>query len=160
MLEVIWVMRMEAVINHERVAPYRTSAEVLRLVREFEDCTLPRAEWTHHAHLAVGLWYLMRHDEVEATRLIRQGIWHYNKACGVKTTATSGYHETVTLFYVRVIASFLAAASLDCTLAALANSLVRACGDKNLPLRYYSRERLMSPEARAAWLEPDLRPLE
>ncbi len=151
---------MEAVIDHKTVAPYRASAEVLRLVREFDACCLPRAEWTHHAHLVVALCYLVRHEEAEATRRIRVGIWRYNGACGIKTTKTGGYHETITLFYIRVISKFLSAASLDCTLAALANSLIHACGDKNLPLEYYSRERLMSWEARVGWVEPDRKALE
>lgn len=150
---------MEAVISHKEVASYRAPGEVLRLVREFEACTLPRAEWTHHAHLVVALWYLVRHDEAEATKLIRARIQRYNKAWGVETTETGGYHETITLFYVRMIRRFLSDANPDCTLVMLANSLVRACGDKNLPLEYYSRERLMSREARTRWLEPDLKAL-
>jgi hypothetical protein len=150
-------MKMEAVIEHKTVAPYRTSAEVLRLVREFDACSLPRTEWTHHAHLVVALCYLVRHEEAVATTLIRDGIRRYNKACGIETTQTSGYHETITLFYIRAIGKFLSAASRDCTLATLANSLIHACGDKNLPLEYYSRERLMSWEARVGWVEPDLK---
>jgi hypothetical protein len=151
---------MEAVIIHETLAPYGTSAEVLRLVREFEACTLPRAEWTHRAHLTVGLCYLLRHDEAAATRLIRDGIKRYNRAMGVETTPTGGYHETITLFYVRVIGKFLARARRDCTLAALANALVLECGDRELPLAHYSRERLMSREARRRWVEPDLKALD
>ena len=159
-LDVIGVKIMEAVVSHESIAPYRTSAEVLRLVREFEACTLPRAEWTHHAHLTVGLWYLLRHDEAAATRLIRDRIRRYNRAWGVETTPTGGYHETITLFYVWAIGKFLAHAGRDCTLAALANRLVAECGDRDLPLAYYSRERLMSWEARTRRVEPDLKPLE
>ncbi|MDT4895672.1 MAG: hypothetical protein QOH25_749 [Acidobacteriota bacterium] len=151
---------MEAVISRERVAPYRSSEEVLRLVREFESCTLPRARWTHHAHLVVALWYLVRHEEAAATRLIRDGIMRYNKVSGIEQTKTGGYHETITLFYIRVIRKFLSTANPDCTLAALATSLIRVCGDKNLPLEYYSRERLMSWEARTGWLEPDVKALE
>lgn len=151
---------MEAVIEHKTVAPYRTSAEVLRLVREFEACTLPRIEWTHHAHLIVALCYLVRHGEVKATMLIRDGIRRYNKACGIEMTKTSGYHETITLFYIHVIEKFLSAANADCTLAVLANSLIEVCGDKNLPFEYYSRERLMSWEARIGWVAPDRKAFE
>ena len=151
---------MEAIIDHEGVASYRTSEEVLRLVREFEACSLPRAEWTHHAHLVVALWYLVRHEEAAATRLIRDGIRRYNKTHGIEQTKTGGYHETITLFYIRVIRKFLSTANPDCTLMMLANSLINTCGDKNLPLEYYSRERLMSGQARTRWLEPDLKPLE
>ena len=38
-------------------------------------------------------------------------------------------------------------------------SLIASLGDRDLPLRYYSRERLMSVAARTGWLEPDLSPL-
>jgi hypothetical protein len=152
--------KMEAVIDDKTVAPYHTSAEVLRLVREFEFCTLPRAKWTHHAHLTVALCYLVRHEEAEATRLIRDGIRRYNEACGVKQTKTGGYHETITLFYIRAIGKFLKTANRDCTLAALANSLIHAYGHKDLPLEYYSRERLMAWEARIGWIEPDLKAFE
>jgi hypothetical protein len=151
---------MEAVIERERVAAYRTSAEILRLLCEFEACTLPRSRWTHHAHLLVALCYLMRHDEAEATRLIRSGIQRYNRACGIKTTKTGGYHETITLFYVRVIRRFLSTANPDCALVTLAHSLINSCGDKNLPLEYYSRKLLMSDRARAGWVEPDVKPLD
>jgi hypothetical protein len=41
----------------------------------------------------------------------------------------------------------------------MADALIAEYGDKNLPFRYWSRERLMSPEARAGWVEPDLEPL-
>ncbi len=30
--------------------------------------------------------------------------------------------------------------------------------DRNWPLRFYSRERLFTPEARKTWIEPDLAP--
>lgn len=151
---------MEAVISYENVASYRTAADVCRLVRGFEECTLAREEWTHHAHLVVALWYLLRHEEAEARALIRLGIRRYNEAGGVKQTKTSGYHETITLFYIRIINRFLSTSRPDCTLTMLVNSLINIYGDKNLPLKYYSRERLLSWEARTGWLEPDLRALD
>ena len=150
---------MSVAVNHERGARYRSSLEVEKLVREFESCRLTRAEWTHRAHLTVALWYLVRYTDKDATRMIRRGIKRYNKACGIKTTRTSGYHETITLFYIHVIGKYLRGANLDCTLAVLANDLIDKCGDKNLPLAYYSRDRLMSWEARTRWIEPDLKPL-
>jgi hypothetical protein len=107
----------------------------------------------------VALWYLMRHGATEATTLIREGIKRYNRACGIEQTKTGGYHETITIFYSRMIGKFLSSASPDCTLMMLVNSLINLFGDKNLPLEYYSRERLMSWEARTRWLEPDLKAL-
>lgn len=43
-----------------------TSDDLVRLVTRFEDGTLPKAEWTHQAHLAVALWYASRLSFEEA----------------------------------------------------------------------------------------------
>jgi hypothetical protein len=139
-----------------KTAPHYRHADVIAaLVRAFDDCTLPRAEWTHAAHLTVALWYLLRHNPEEATALIRAGILRYNAAHGILTTPTSGYHETLTLFWIRLVRAHLAAHAHDTPLVALANGLV-ARYDKHTPLHYYTRERLFSPEARTGWVEPDL----
>ena len=143
------------------VNPYlKTANEVARLVGEFEACTLARERWTHEAHLTVGLWYLVRHDVAEATRLIREGIKRYNQACGVAQTETGGYHETITLFYVCIISRYLKHARVGASFAELVAGLMPACGDRALPFEYYSRARLLSWAARTGWVEPDLKPLD
>jgi hypothetical protein len=134
---------------------FRTTDEILSLVRGFEDCTLPRAEWTHAAHLTVALWHLLQYDWPEAVERVRRGIKRYNAAHGIVTTPTGGYHETLTVFWLRHVRSFLEAGRNEArSLVALANELV-ATADKSLPLEHYTRERLFSTEARAAWVEPD-----
>jgi hypothetical protein len=130
------------------------------LVQAFVACTLPKKEWTHQAHLRVGLWHLLRHHAEEALALLRVRIQRYNAACGVANTDHSGYHETITAFYVWVIGQFLRSADRSRGIDQLAEELIRQCGEKTLPLRYYSRERLFSVLARRHWVEPDLAPLE
>src|SRR3712207_1988725 len=98
---------MSGVRGHAVNGSYRSSEEIERLISAFESCTLPRAEWTHRAHLTVGLWYLLHHPKEEATALIRESIQKYNHACGIITTRESGYHETITLFYVWLIGRYL-----------------------------------------------------
>jgi hypothetical protein len=127
-------------------------------VRAFEACTLPRQELTHAAHLTIALWYLIHLPAKEATVAIRMGLKRYLEANGVQTTPTSGYHETLTLFWICAVSFYLAAAGKDRSVLALANGLLRLLGNKDLPLRYYTRERLMSPLARVSWVEPDVRP--
>jgi hypothetical protein len=142
------------------IAVFRSATEVLSLVRGFEFCTLPRAEWTHRAHLTVALWYCLRHPFAEATRLVRDGIRKYNAAHGIVQTPTSGYHETMTLFWLRIVRKYLAeVAPVDCSLPALVNGLTERYGDKGLPFEYYTRELIFSAKARAAWVEPDLKEL-
>ena len=139
---------------------FRTGEEMFDLLRLFEDCTLPREEWTHAAHLTVALWHLLQFDWPEAVARVRRGIKRYNAAHAVPTTPTGGYHETLTLFWLRAVRAFLEAERNEArALVHLANELA-ATHDKGLPLLHYTRELLFSPEARAGWAEPDLRPLD
>ena len=140
------------------VERYDTFSEIENLVRGFDDCTLPKPEWTHRAHLTVAMWYLVHYSGREATTRIRNGIKRFNAAKGVKTTPTNGYHETMTMFWICVVSRYLLFADADCSFIELVNGMLESCGDKNLPLKYYSRDLLMSVRARASWVEPDLRP--
>ncbi|MDX2031342.1 MAG: hypothetical protein SF339_11760 [Blastocatellia bacterium] len=133
--------------------------EVEAVIRGFEAGTLPRSEWTHKEHLVVACWYLVCHPEAAAVEKIRAGILRYNGAVGIVSTPDSGYHETMTLFWARMVKAFLRTATLECAMIGLFNELVVRLGDRNLPFAYYTRERLLSREARAEWREPDIQPL-
>ncbi|MEZ5283313.1 MAG: hypothetical protein R2712_00620 [Vicinamibacterales bacterium] len=141
----------------------RTGADGLdtaALVQAFEDRTLPKASWTHEAHLRVGLWHVRTWGPAGALTRLRAGIRAYNEAVGTPNTDASGYHETLTVFYVRMLAAFMAEPAPDGDAGDGGEGrMLRALGDRRLPLRYYSRERLFSVEARRAWVEPDLVPL-
>ena len=135
---------------------YKTDADVLALVEAFEKRTLPKAEWTHAAHLTVGLYYCLNYPFGAARNLIRDGIYWLNDTHGTANTETSGYHETITCFWTKTVNDFLAKRDRGAALAVLANDLVLSCGDPNLPLRFYSRELLFSVEARLNYVAPDL----
>jgi hypothetical protein len=131
-----------------------------RLARAFLERTLPKAQWTHEAHLRVGLWHVVRFGRAGALDRLRGAIRAYNAATGGANTETSGYHETITRFYVGLIADFVARADATRTVDELADALVATCGGRDLPHRHWSPARLSSPEARRAWVGPDLRPLD
>jgi hypothetical protein len=78
---------------------------------------------------------------------------------GTSNTDHSGYHETITRFYVWVIDQFLQTADRSDGIDQLAEDLIRRRGEKDLPFRYYSRELLFSVLARRQWVEPDLAPM-
>jgi hypothetical protein len=130
------------------------------LVEAFIACTLPKEHWTHQAHLRVGLWHLLRHPDDEALALLRSRIQKYNVSRGGVNTDSAGYHETITRFYVWVIDRFVRSVDRSRSVDELAEELIARWGDKELPLRYYSRSRLFSVLARREWVEPDLVPLE
>ncbi|MEG4345787.1 hypothetical protein QUB70_21275 [Microcoleus sp. A003_D6] len=152
----------------KRLAIYRSPNEIDTLLHAFQECSLPRSEWTHEAHLTVALWYLFYDSESEAINAIRNGIKRYNSVQGIEITQNSGYHETLTLFWVRTVRRYLADESHNCSIVHLANGLIAKYADslrdssasRTLPFRYYTRDRLMSWEARINWVEPDLRAIE
>lgn len=130
-----------------------------RLAASFCDGSLPKAEWTHEAHLRVGLWHLLHHSPDAALDLLRERISRFNIAKGGENTDSAGYHETITRFYVWLIDRFLREQDRSRPVDELADALVQQHGDRKLPLRYWSKERLMSPAARRGWVEPDRAPL-
>ena len=137
-----------------------SNAELEALVHGFETRTLPKPAWTHEAHVAVGTWHIHTYGAEAALDRLRNGILRLNDAHGTLNTETSGYHETVTAAYVKVIANFLrqtggAADAHEGVRRVLASPLAA----KDMLLRHYSRELLFSPLARAQWVEPDRRPL-
>lgn len=136
-----------------------TDAELEDLVRRFADCTLSKPEWTHAAHLSVGLWHVCRYGRDEALVRLRAGITRLNESHGTVNSATSGYHETVTRAYVQLLSAF-AARHGNATAAQRATALLAdPVADRKALLRFYSRPRLESSEARLDWVEPDLAPL-
>ena len=136
-----------------------TDAELEDLVRRFNACAVPRPEWTHAAHLAVGLWHASRYGREEALVRLRAGITRLNESNGVVNSPTGGYHETVTRAYVDLLADF-ASRHADKTAAERVTALLAdPLSDKKALLRFYSRSVLESSAARLDWVEPDLAPL-
>ena len=138
---------------------YDSLEEITRLIEGFENGSWPAEEWTHQAHLVMGLWYLSRHDLPEATRLICDGIKKYVEARGLQSNDTSGYHETITLFYIRYIKNYLTFADPDFSQVELIRNFLQLHGNHHLLFEYYTKEFVMSVEARRNWVEPDLKSL-
>jgi hypothetical protein len=115
------------------------------LIRRFEDCTLPQAEWHHRQHLQVALHYLV-HAPEHAEELMCAGIQKLNAAHGVPQTPTGGYHHTLTIAWLRVLRARLRE-------GAAPQELLEEDGQQLL--RYYSQAAIMSWEARTGWVPPD-----
>ena len=118
------------------------------LIRRFEACTLPKAEWTHQAHLAVGAWHVHRHGAADAMTRLREGIRRLNDSHGTVNSATSGYHETITYAYVTLLAEYLSRPA-DGSLAERVTQLLGSpLAARDALSRFYSGQTLKSQEAR------------
>ena len=80
------------------------------LAARFGTCRIPKAQWTHQAHLVVGLWHVHRFGGDEAMTRLRTGIRRLNEHHGTPNSTTGGYHETITGAYVQLLSAYLEAA--------------------------------------------------
>lgn len=136
-----------------------STSTIDRLAAAFIACTLPKAEWTHEAHLRVGLWHRLQMPAETALEVLRGRISRYNVSQGGVNTDADGYHETITRLYVVLIDRFVRATDATRAPDELADELVLELGHRDVPFRHYTRERLFSVAARRAWVAPDLEPL-
>ena len=137
-----------------------TTTDPAALATRFTALTLPKDEWTHTAHLTVGAWHVDAYGAGDALTRLRAGIRRLNESHGNVNTPTSGYHETITAAYVTLLAAYLDACPPGLPLAARVDRLLASpLAERDMLSTFYSREQLMSTDARARWVEPDLAPL-
>jgi hypothetical protein len=138
---------------------YHTEDEIQDLVQKFENRTLSRQDWTHAAHLTIALWYSLKHSFPKNVELICNGIQAYNAAQGIESTLTSGYHETITLFWIFTTQKFLSSVGIHDAALILMNQFIHQYSNPKLVFDYYSRDVLFSATARIQWVEPNLKSL-
>jgi hypothetical protein len=103
----------------------------------------------HRDHLRVAFAYARRGGVEHAIARAREGLRRLTAAHG----EGARYHETLTTAWARVVSHYAVASDgdFDAFLAAHPQLLRH-----DLLLAHYSRERLFSDAARAAFVEPDL----
>lgn len=138
---------------------YKSDTEVEAVVLGFENCTLPDSEFNHAAHLTVALSYLhlAQLTVPEATERMRAAIYRFLKHHGHDSQI---YNETITLFWVKLVHSFLEQMDTARPVMEIANEMIETLGSSQLIYDYYSKEHLSSEKAKDAWIEPDMRPLD
>lgn len=137
-----------------------TDEEIEELARAFCACTLPKERWTHGAHFATALWLILRRPDIMPERDMPDMIRRYNESVGGVNSDTSGYHETITQASIRMARRLLTGVGGDAMPSvAYAALMASPLSDKNWLFTHWSRERLMSSEARRTWVEPDIQPL-
>jgi len=118
---------------------------------------LPREEWTHEAHLAATTYLTLKRPEIDLDAELPGLIRRYNESVGGVNDDTQGYHDTITRAYLRGVRLFLEEADTSRPINELVNELLMSpMGRRDWPLRFWSKERLMSVEARRGWVAPDL----
>jgi len=136
---------------------FKSDAEIEHIGEGLLACTLPRAEWTHEAHLAATTYLLTRRPDIAIDKELPGIIRRYNESVGGVNDDTQGYHETITRVFLHGVRLFLAEADPGEPLHELINELLLSpMGRRDWPLRFYSAERLFSVDARRRFVPPDV----
>lgn len=139
---------------------FETDDEIEVLAHAMIACALPKEEWTHAAHFAAALWLVHTRGEAAARADMPGLIRAYNESVGGRNTDTEGYHETITQASLTMAARALKAAGPEAPLTdALAALMAGPCGRSDWIFAYWTKDALFTPEARRAWIAPDLQPL-
>ena len=137
----------------------RDEAGIADFVAAFQERMLPKERWTHAAHLLTGAWVVHALGEAAAIARMRTDVKAYNLAVGGQNTATSGYHETVTVFWIKL----LARRSRECAGMGRGEFAMAMVGEfaevRGLLGRYYDFDVVGSEVARREWVAPTLMPL-
>ena len=134
---------------------YTTEKEINDLLAQFIHQSLPKEKWTHEAHLTGAIWHLVNHDFYEAVCLIKSRIIAYNLAVGGANSSTSGYHETLTIFWMKLISIFVEKNRHKSLLEITNELLASPLSLRSVTEHFYSKEKLMSAVARAIFIPPD-----
>ncbi|NYF78955.1 hypothetical protein [Granulicella arctica] len=137
-----------------------SEVEIQEFLAAFESGTLPKARWTHAAHLLTGACYVHGLGEEAAIEQMRGAVRRYNEAVGGQNTSTSGYHETITVFWIKVLAVLLASEAMMSRAEFAACAVERYTQARSLFRGFYDFDIVASTEARRVWIEPSLKRIE
>lgn len=132
-----------------------SEADFLHLVFQFEEHTLPKEEWTHHAHLAVAFSHVERFGLERSLDLLREKIRAYNRSVGTANTESQGYHDTITWFWLQIVADYYERTEGSCV-DRYHQFLQSDQARQDHIFHFYSRDYLFTQTARLGIVEPDL----
>lgn len=139
---------------------FPTRAEVVAIGRGFLDRTFPASHFHHREHLITAVYVLTTFPQVDWRVALPDKIRLYNEAHGGVNSDTAGYHHTITIFHLDLVERLLASTTTEDLQRRTAVVLASCAADAHLMLRFYTRERLFSVDARRGWLDPDLQPID
>lgn len=132
--------------------------EDAELLERFEAADLTMDQWNHRRHVRVAWCYLNQLPVDEALAKMRAGLKALLPVFGLEDSLTTGYHETITVAWLRIIADLMARHGGHATSQEFLSENTQL-GSKRVLRFFYSKERLVSERAKREFLEPDIVPL-
>ena len=122
----------------------------------FESASLTKEQqWTHAAHLRMAYCHLKTYAYGEALDRVRKGIPRLNEKLGTPELLERGYHETLTVAWMRLIHATMRQRGALEDAGTFFKAHPHLTHSTVIGL-FYSDDRLWSWEAKHGFVEPDL----
>ncbi len=141
--------------SRETFALLESESELQRFVEAWKAGRLPKAEWTHAAHVAIAAYFAFDHAADATFAIMKSGILHHNTAVGTPNTEDNGYHETLTRFWAGEIGAFIRSGRCTSRLEVARAAVAEFGGDRDRFRLYYSFDVVRDRRARREWVAPD-----
>jgi hypothetical protein len=133
---------------------FQSDSEIRAIVKGFELCQTEKTAFKHQDHLVVAVAYLQELTVPEAIEKMRSSLMRFIKHHQVDPRK---YNETITVFWVEVVAEALLKMTNSLTLEEKCDKVIQEFPNAALALDHYSSELLFSDEARESFVKPDLK---
>ncbi|WP_196893829.1 hypothetical protein [Aureivirga marina] len=130
--------------------------DLFTYVEKFEKKTFTKEEWTHEAHLIIGFWYCTHLSRTEVFPFLKRNIKELNEKMGNQNTDTTGYHETITLFWFWVITEYIENHESNYIPEMLDDFLESRFSKQEYIFKFYSKSLLETTKARRIFVLPDI----
>lgn len=134
--------------------PFQSESEIRAIVNGFELCQTEKTAFKHRDHLVVAVAYLHELTVPEAIERMRISLQRFIKHHQVDQRK---YNETITVFWIEVVAQALGKLPNSLTLQEKCNMVLQEFLNAALALDHYSSELLFSDAARESFVKPDLK---
>jgi len=142
----------------ESFALLESEVSLQRFVEEWKAGRLPKAEWTHAAHVAMAGYFAFDHAAAATFAIMKAGILHHNTSVGTANTEDNGYHETLTRFWSSEIGEFVRTGHFASRLEAVRAAVSAFGSDRDRFRLFYSFDVVRDRQARREWVAPDREP--
>ncbi|MBT1698031.1 hypothetical protein KK083_14155 [Fulvivirgaceae bacterium PWU4] len=120
----------------------------------FLNQTLPKDLFDHLGHVKIAIWHLKRYSFEETICRVRAAIILFNHVNGGENTGERGYHETITIFWLKVVQSFMKELR-ELTEDEVYNKFVATrLADRDFIYKFYEKQFVASVYARAYYVAP------
>src|SRR5713101_5071083 len=141
--------------SRKTFALLESDSDLQRFVDAWKAGRLPKAEWTHAAHVAMAAYFAFDRAADATFAIMKAGILHHNTSVGTPNTEDNGYHETLTTFWAGEISAFIRSGRFLSRLEAVRAAVAEFGSDRDRFRLFYSLDVVRDRRARRGWVAPD-----